>query len=184
MPKTVKAPLQESNTIPRRVLKQFPPPRRSIGRIPLDEIVVIIRGIVTKREGVRQDALIVLVAEKIGYGSSGSVVIAVIKKALDEAVRRAVVYIENGGYLIDCRNIADYPSDLLREFFLSAVGRRWRTRDEAIHAAAEYLGFQKIAAAMRAQLVEEMELRIRSGELLLKDEKVRWTSTTPRRREE
>lgn len=184
MPKAVKTPLQENDTIPRRVLKKFPPPRRSVGRIPVDEIVVIIRGIVTKREGLRQDALIVLVAEKIGYGSSGSNVIAVIKKALDESVRRAVVYIDNGGYWIDCRNISEYPSDLLREFFLSAVGRRWLTRDDAIRAVAEYLGFHKIGSAMRAQLIEEMERRIYSGELLLKNEKVRWTSTTPRRREE
>lgn len=82
-----------------------------------------------------------------------------IQRAMKTAVRRGIVVNARGVYSIDCKHITDYPDDLLEKYFCAAIGRVWWRREDAIRAAALYLGFKRTGSA----IVKAFEGVIRRG---------------------
>lgn len=88
-------------------------------------------------------------AHALGFRRTGDRIAAVIDSALIVAVKRGVVQNARGWLAIDCRQIGDYPRELLLDALLGAMGRGWIERDEAMRAAARYLGFRRTGAAIQ-----------------------------------
>lgn len=89
------------------------------------------------------------VAHGLGFRRTGDRIATVIDSALILAVKRGVVKNERGWLALDCRNIGDYPRELLIDALLGAMERRWIEREEATRAAARYLGFRRTGAAIQ-----------------------------------
>lgn len=77
------------------------------------------------------------------------------------AVHRGVIYRDRDSYLQDCRSIAHYSRDHLIKYLLAAVDRKWHTRDEAIKAAARYLGFRRTGRNIQAAFKSAINAGIR-----------------------
>jgi hypothetical protein len=113
------------------------------------------------------------VARKLGFARTGPRIAEAIELALVAAVKRGVIKNERGWLSLDCRQIGDYPRDLLIDTLLSAMGRGWTEREEAVRTAARHLGFRRtgsairdafksvITGAIRRELLERKETAIR-----------------------
>lgn len=69
--------------------------------------------------------------------------------------------------------IVDYPRNLLKKALLSRVGRTWTTRDEAITAAARYLGFARTGSRIEEAFKGAIRRLIRAEALERDGDRVR-----------
>jgi hypothetical protein len=111
-------------------------------------------------ELVRNDA-IREVARTLGYRRTGSYIQDVIGRHVMAASRRGVIYRDSGLYQLNCGTINDYELDDLVKYLAAAVGRTWHTRDEAIQAAARYLGFRRTGRNIQAAFKSAINAGIR-----------------------
>jgi hypothetical protein len=131
----------------------------SIDDIELEDILAVIRSIMDDEVELQSTTAITIVARELGFTRTGQRIHDTVKSALTAAVRRGIIINNRGTYSIDCRRITDYPDDLLDKCFYAAIGRSWWERDEAIRAAARYLGFRRTGSV----IVETFEKVIRRG---------------------
>jgi hypothetical protein len=104
---------------------------------------------------------------------TGNRVAEAIDSALVAAVNRGVIKNDRGWLSIDCRNIGDYPRELLIDSLLSAMGRGWTEREEAVRAAARHLGFRRTGPAIRDAFKSVITVAIRRGLLERDGERIR-----------
>jgi len=82
-------------------------------------------------------------SQALGYRRLGPHIREVLSTDLLTAVRRGILTSEGGEYTLGFRSLTDLPRDVLKDRFLSAVGRSWITRDDAIRVFARSLGFAR-----------------------------------------
>ncbi|HXG92928.1 MAG TPA: hypothetical protein VNN73_11255 [Blastocatellia bacterium] len=61
------------------------------------------------------------------------------------------------------RNISDFTRDELIAALLAAMGRGWWLREDAMRAAARYLGFRRTGSAIREAFKSAINGAIRRG---------------------
>ncbi|GAB5513201.1 hypothetical protein [Rhodopirellula baltica] len=81
------------------------------------------------------------------------------------AVRRGVISRVDQSYEIDCHSIDDYPRELLVSSLLSAIGRTWHAREDAIRATARHLGFRRTGTKIKAAMKSAINAGIRQGKI-------------------
>jgi hypothetical protein len=140
-----------------------PTATRSIDGIERNEIIAVLREIFASGLALERAEAMRRTASALGFARTGERIAAAIDSALVAAVKRGVLKNERGMLSLDCRTIHDYPRELLTQALLAAMGRAWIERDEAIKAAARYLGFRRTGSAIRDAFKSVINGAIRRG---------------------
>ncbi len=131
------------------------------------EIIAAIREVFAAGEQLNRETATREVARKLGFARTGPRIAEAIDLALVAAVKRGVIKSikrSGRGWLsLDCRQIGDYPRDLLVDTLLSAMGRGWTEREEAVRGAARHLGFRRTGSAIRDAFKSVITGAIRRG---------------------
>lgn len=118
---------------------------KSIYEITRGDGVAAIREVFSSPEssaGLDREAAIREVAASIGFERVGPRIRQFIEGDLIAAARQGVIFSDSGMLYPAYRSITEYPRDLLKKCLLSVMGSAWWDQDEAIRAAARYLGFR------------------------------------------
>lgn len=113
------------------------------------------------------------VARTLGFARAGARITEVLKSNLAVAVRRGILSSERGEYGICRRNIGDYNREELIDALLGAMGRAWTERDEAIRAAAKWLGFHRAGRVIQDAFKSAINGAIRRGRLEYESSRIR-----------
>lgn len=136
---------------------------KDIEEFDRNELIAAIRDVFEEHAELDRDAATREVARRLGFARTGNRVAEAIDSALIAAVKRGVIKNERGWLSLDCRDIGDYPRELLTEMLLAAMGRGWTERDEAIVAATRHLGFRRTGAAIKKAFKSIINGAIRRG---------------------
>jgi hypothetical protein len=112
-----------------------------------------------------RDTAIRDVAAALNYQRVGPRIREVLHTDLLIAVRRGILQNQNGQLSLLARDLRDYQRDFLKENFLSAIGRVWIERADAIQAFARWLGFSRTGS-----VIEETGYSLING--LLRDRRL------------
>lgn len=113
------------------------------------------------------------VARMLRFARAGARIDEAIRNNLAIAVRRRIISSERGEYALCRRNIGDYNRDELIDALLGAMARGWIERDEAIRAAARWLGFQRAGRAINDAFKSAINGAIRRGRLEYEGSRIR-----------
>jgi hypothetical protein len=121
--------------------------------IPIDqtdrtEVLCTIRQVFGDSEARDRDSAIRDVAAALGYQRVGPRIREVLHTDLLTAVRRGILQNKNGQLSLLARDLRDYQRDFLKKNFLSAIGRTWIERADAIQAFARWLGFSRTGSVI------------------------------------
>jgi len=141
---------------------------RPIDDYSTDELIGEIRGLFSERTEIEREEAIRLLAAELGFRRLGENIRETLTSALKTAVRRGVLFNESGIYMLSCVRIEDFAREHLTELFLAAMGRGWCEREEAIRAAARYLGFRRTGKTIQETFKSIINGGLRKG-LLEKD---------------
>jgi len=130
--------------------------------------MAVIRRVVGKAGEIGREEALRRVAEALNYGRVGANIRHTLRHALRNAVLRKVLTNDGGVLSLYARSIEGYSRDELKGALLKAVGRTWWVREEAIQAAARYLGFRRAKARIRSAFKSAINGALRQ-ELLEKD---------------
>lgn len=119
------------------------PRRRLADQYEIEDIVAIIRDVVSGSEPMDREEVIREIGRQLGAERVGSRIRDLIESGLNAASRRSITYTDNRGLRAFCRTIDDYKRDDLKNVLRSVVGRTWTDEDEAIRLGARYLGFRR-----------------------------------------
>jgi hypothetical protein len=111
-------------------------------------MMVAIRKAFTSHGALSADDAVRSIARLLGFARTGARIDETIRNNLAVAVRRRIIFNERGEYALCCRKIGDYRRDELNDALLGAMGRGWTERDEAIRAAARWLGYHRTGSAI------------------------------------
>jgi type I restriction enzyme, S subunit len=114
-----------------------PPP---IDEIDRTEVLCAIRKMFNDGGWRDRDTTLKELSVALGYRRLGPHIREVLSTDLITAVRRGILTSESGEYALAFRSVTELPRDVLKDRFLTAIGRRWITRDDAIRAFARSLG--------------------------------------------
>jgi tetratricopeptide (TPR) repeat protein len=121
-----------------------------------NEVLRTIRTVFSRGGPRTREQAIREVAAALGHQRISPRLRDALSRDIRTAVRRGILENAGGQYRLLCRSIDEYTRDHLVETLLAAMGSKWRTRDEAIAAAARHLGFrragQKIKAAFKSAI--------------------------------
>lgn len=117
-----------------------------------------------------RECLLSLLRQHLGFGALGSNIRAALSGDIRAAVRRAILERRGGQYHRLCASIDQYEPGFLREMFLASLAdqrnpRTWIDQDEAIVAAARYLGFERTGPRIQKQMKTAIRTLIRNGDL-------------------
>lgn len=107
-----------------------------------------------------------LLRKHLGFGAMGSKIRQALSGDINAAVRRGILERRGGLYHLLCQTIDDYEPAFLREMLLASLrdgrsARTWIDQDEAIVAAARYLGFKNTGKRIQHRLKHAIRLLIR-----------------------
>lgn len=128
-----------------------------------NEVMAEIRIALRSSGDLTQDELLREVAKRFGFHRLGKKIERILKGHLRAAIRRRIVARSVDGNLIpDTREITEYSRDELVKSLLAGVRPgRWYERNEAIHAAANYLGFSRRVENVREAFKSAINSAIR-----------------------
>lgn len=135
----------------------------SIDQTSREERMAAIRRTFSRISGIGREAAIKELAAELGYNRVGPKIYSVLDSDIKAAVRRGIIDRENGLYSLDCRSISDYTRDMLKDAFLSVLGRTWKEQADAIRETAAYLGFTRTGRNIRDSLKSAINGLIRQG---------------------
>ena len=140
-----------------------PDSTRSFGHPEQEEVMAAIRQVFSSggprdRERAVEEVLSLFPREQPTSGIREE-----IDKALAAAAHRGIVCAKGGMLHPDCRKIGDYPRELLKKCLIGVVKGTWWEEDEAIRAAARYLGFGKAGANIQAEFRSAIRGALRQG---------------------
>jgi hypothetical protein len=107
------------------------------------DVLCAIRQLFDDAQARDRDTAMRDVAAALGYRRVGSRIREILHTDLLTAVRRGILQNQDGQLSLLARDLRDYQRDFLKENFLSAIGRAWIEREEAIRALARWLGFSR-----------------------------------------
>lgn len=135
--------------------------------------MVAIRKVFAANGALKADDAVRTVARTLGFARAGARIDEAIRNNLAVAVRRRILSSERGEYALCCHNIGDYKRDELIDALLGAMGRGWTERDEAIRAAARWLGFHRAGRTISDAFKSAINGAIRRGRLEYEGSRIR-----------
>ena len=129
------------------------------------DVLCAIRQLFNDGQARDRDTAVHDLSTALGYQRVGSRIREILHTGLLTAVRRGILQNQDGQLSLLARDLRDYQRDFLKENFLSAIGRAWTEREEAIRAFARWLGFSRIGP-----VVEETGYSLING--LLRDRRL------------
>jgi len=129
-------------------------------------------------EGLQTNEASRQIAKAMGFGRVSPNLKNVIGEGLRAAVRRGVLWRDNGTFHPRYRSIREYSTDELRRVLRASMGRAWWLQEEAVTYFARYLGFRKTGPALKGvlQAVIRNAIRAKAMERDKRDRQwVRWT---------
>jgi hypothetical protein len=139
--------------------------------MPRNKVLAAIRELY--REDPRpcdRECLLRLLRQHLGFGALGSNIRVSLSGDIKAAVRRGILECRGGQYHRLCASIDQYEPGFLREMFLASLAdqrnpRTWIDQDEAIVAAARYLGFKNTGPRIQETFKTAIRTLIRNGDL-------------------
>lgn len=128
-------------------------------------MMVAIRKVFAANGALNADTAAQTVARALGFARAGARINEAVRSNLAVAVRRRILSSERGEYALCHGAIGDYKRDELIDALLGVMGRGWTERDEAIRAAARWLGFQRAGRAIQDAFKSAINGAIRRGRL-------------------
>lgn len=135
----------------------------SIDQTSREERMAAIRRAFSRNSSIAREAAIKEVAAELGYNRVGPKIYNNLDGDIKAASRRGIIDRENGLYSLDCRSISDYSRDILKDAFLSVLGRTWKDQTCAIRETASYLGFTRTGGNIQDSLKSAINGLIRQG---------------------
>jgi len=148
-----------------RTARRFSASQWNIADVEREEMILAIRKVFAESSTPSVDDAVRAIARLLGFARTGPRIDEAIRKHLTVAVRRRILASERGTYTLCCRNIGDYDRDELIDALLGAMGRGWTEREDAIRAAARWLGFQRTGRAIQDAFKSAINGAIRRGRL-------------------
>ncbi|MCI0390436.1 MAG: hypothetical protein MOB07_16940 [Acidobacteria bacterium] len=146
---------------------------RGILDVEREEMMVAIRKVFTANGALNTNDALRTVARTLGFARAGARIEEAIRNNLAVAVRRRILVNEGGAYALCCRKIGEYRRDEMIDALLGAMGRGWTERDEAIRAAARWLGFHRTGRAISEAFKSVINGAIRRGWLEYQGSQIR-----------
>jgi len=134
-----------------------------------DDVMAIVRDVFEEYEELDRDDAIHEVSHKLGYKRTGSQIRDILSDDIRTAMRRDILYSDNGMYRLGCQSIDDYKRDELIKYLLSAMGRTWWEQQDAIREATRHLGFRRTGKKIQQAFESAINSAIRR-DLLERDE--------------
>lgn len=108
-----------------------------------DDVMCVIRQVFSRGGAREREEALKQVSEALGYQRLGTKIREVLETDLLTAVRRGILTNEGGMLSLTSGDIRDFARDSLKEDFLTALGRTWKDREEAIRLFARFLGYAR-----------------------------------------
>lgn len=141
------------------------PRRRLTNEYEIEDVVAIIRDVVSGSEPMEREEVIRQIGRQLGAERLVSRIRDLIESGLNAASRRSVTYTDNRGLRAFCRTIDDYKRDDLKNVLRSVVGRTWTDEGEAIRLGARYLGFRRTGSRIDQAFRSAIRGGLRQGTL-------------------
>ena len=110
------------------------------------DFMSLLREVLTAHGPCDRDAAIKHAATALGYQRVRGGLAEILSNAIRTAVKRQVIFNERGQFSTGWSSVTDYEKDFLKTQFLAAIsaqGRVWTTREDAIRTFARWLGFRR-----------------------------------------
>lgn len=135
----------------------------AIADIDRNTLIAALREVFSSGEELDREAAIRETARALGFSRTGPRIAEAIDSALLSAVRRGILQNSRGLISLASRDIGDHSRDELYAALLGSMPRGWVERDDAIRAAARYLGFRRTGRAIRDAFKSVINGAIRRG---------------------
>lgn len=147
--------------------------QRDIADIEREEMILAIRKTFAENGALDADKAVRSVARLFGFARTGSRIDVAVRNNLAVAVRRRILTNSGGTYALLGHDIGNYTRDELIDALLGAMGRGWTEREDAIRAAARWLGFQRTGRAIQEAFKSAINGAIRRGWLEYEGSQIR-----------
>ncbi|NUM53145.1 MAG: N-6 DNA methylase [Candidatus Hydrogenedentes bacterium] len=141
------------------------PSYRPISEVPREEVLCAVRKILTAESPLDRDDLLKRLAEEFGYQRLGPKARDLLEDDLKTAVRRGIAKRNSNEYSLIARGINGYNRNWLKDCFVSATGRTWISREDAIRQFARHLGFARTGSAIEDMARSLIKGLLREGRL-------------------
>jgi hypothetical protein len=141
------------------------PRRRLIDQFEVDDVLAVIRDVVSGAAPMPREDVIKDIATHLGAERVGARIRDFIDGMLNTASRRYIIETRDGGLVASARSIDDYHRDFLKTALKAVIGRTWTDEDEAIRAATRYLGFRRTGPKIERAFKSAINGLLRQDEL-------------------
>jgi hypothetical protein len=141
------------------------PRRRLIDQFEVDDVLAIVRDVVSGTDPMPREDAIKDIATHLGAERVGARIRDFIEGHLNTASRRYIIETRDGGLVACTRSIDDYHRDFLKTALKAVIGRTWTDEDEAIRAATRYLGFRRTGPKIERAFKSAINGLLRQDEL-------------------
>jgi hypothetical protein len=141
-------------------------PRRSIiDAYETEEVLAIIRDVITTADPMPREDAIKAIATQLGAERVGARIRDFIDGMLNTASRRLIIETRDGGLVACTRSIDDYHRDFLKTALKAVIGHTWTDEDDALRAATRHLGFRRTGPKIERAFKSAINGLLRQNEL-------------------
>ncbi len=137
------------------------------------EVLCVIRQVFGSGGARDRDTAIKDIAFALGYRRTGSKIRDVLHIDIMTAVRRGILRDEDSLLSLISNDIRDFERDSLKEDFLSALGRTWTEREDAVRSFARFLGYARTGPVIEDTARSLINGLIRDGRLESDGDRIR-----------
>ncbi len=141
------------------------PRRRLVDQVETEEVLAIIRDVVSTAEPMPREDAIKDIATQLGAERVGARIRDFIDGMLNTASRRLIIETRDGGLVACTRSIDDYHRDFLKTALKAVIGRTWTDESDALRAATRHLGFRRTGPKIERAFKSAINGLLRQNEL-------------------
>jgi hypothetical protein len=156
-----------------KVVSNTAPATVPIDQIDRTEVLCTIRQVFSTGGARDRETAMRDVAEALGYQRLGSHIREVLNTDFLTAVRRGILENESGQLKLLVADVRDYEREFQKDNFLSAIGRTWIEREDAIRLFARWLGYARTGPVIEDTARSLINGLLREGHLEKDGERVR-----------
>jgi len=170
-PRPPSVAIRESQTV-----RDETTPPTPINQTDRSEVLCVIRQVFNSGGARDRETAMRDVAQALGFQRLGSHVREVLDTDLLTAVRRGILVNDNGLLSLGASDVRDYERGSMKPDFLSAIGRAWIERQEAIRLFARWLGYARTGPVIEDTARSLINGLIREGRLEKDGDRIRRVS--------
>ncbi|MEA2163774.1 MAG: hypothetical protein QOK37_1901 [Thermoanaerobaculia bacterium] len=141
-------------------------PRRSIiDAYETEEVLAIIREVITTADPMPHEDAIKAIATQLGAERVGARIRDFIDSMLNTASRRLIIETRDGGLVACTKSIDDYHRDFLKTTLKAVITRTWIDESDALRAATRHLGFRRTGPKIEQAFKSAINGLLRQNEL-------------------